>query len=52
MVAAKCSVSFETVRAHIKNIYSKLPIASMAEAVPKPFMKKMVYTTKGTIFYK
>ena len=42
MVAAECSISFETVRTHIKNIYSKLTIASMTEAVAKAIHEKIV----------
>jgi len=35
MIAAHCSISFETVRTHIKNIYGKLHVVTMTEAVAK-----------------
>jgi DNA-binding NarL/FixJ family response regulator len=33
MISAKCSISYDTVRFHMKNIYQKLHVASMTEAV-------------------
>lgn len=42
MIAAECNISFETVRTHIKNIYSKLHVASMTEAVAKAINEKIV----------
>lgn len=42
MVADKLSISFETVKSHIKNIYEKLHVASMAEAVAKALNQKLV----------
>jgi DNA-binding NarL/FixJ family response regulator len=42
MIAAECDISFETVRTHIKNIYSKLHVASMTEAVAKALNEKIV----------
>lgn len=42
MIADECSISFETVRTHIKNIYSKLHVASMTEAVAKALNEKLV----------
>lgn len=42
MIASECSISFETVRTHIKNIYSKLHVASMTEAVAKAINEKIV----------
>lgn len=42
MIAAECAISFETVRTHIKNIYSKLHVASMTEAVAKAINEKIV----------
>lgn len=42
MIAAECTISFETVRTHIKNIYSKLHVASMTEAVAKAINEKIV----------
>jgi len=35
MIAAECKISYDTVRFHMKNIYSKLHVASMTEAVAK-----------------
>jgi DNA-binding NarL/FixJ family response regulator len=42
MIAAGCFISFETVRTHIKNIYAKLHVASMTEAVAKAINEKIV----------
>jgi DNA-binding NarL/FixJ family response regulator len=42
MIASECHISFETVRTHIKNIYSKLHVASMTEAVAKAINEKIV----------
>jgi len=42
MIAADCNISFETVRSHIKNIYSKLHVASMTEAVAKAINERIV----------
>ncbi len=42
MIAAECDISFETVRTHIKNIYSKLHVASMTEAVAKAIHERIV----------
>lgn len=42
MIAAECVISFETVRSHIKNIYSKLHVASMTEAVAKAINENIV----------
>lgn len=42
MIAAECFISFETVRSHVKNIYSKLHVASMTEAVAKALNEKLV----------
>jgi DNA-binding NarL/FixJ family response regulator len=42
MIAAECSISFETVRTHIKNIYAKLHVASMTEAVAKAIHERIV----------
>jgi DNA-binding NarL/FixJ family response regulator len=42
MIAAECFISFETVRTHIKNIYAKLHVASMTEAVAKAIQEKIV----------
>ena len=35
MIAAKLSITYDTVRAHMKKIYEKLHVASMTEAVAK-----------------
>jgi DNA-binding NarL/FixJ family response regulator len=42
LIADKCQVSFETVKSHIKNIYQKLKVASMTEAVVKAIREKIV----------
>ncbi len=42
MIAEKCEVSFETIKSHIKNIYHKLKVASMTEAVVKAIREKIV----------
>ena len=42
MIAAACSISFDTVRSHIRNIYDKLHVASMTEAVAKAIKEKLV----------
>lgn len=42
MIADKCSVTYETVRFHMKNIYSKLHVTSMTEAVAKAIQHKIV----------
>lgn len=39
MVADKLSISIETVRTHIKRIYEKLHVHSVAEAIAKAFLK-------------
>jgi DNA-binding NarL/FixJ family response regulator len=42
MIADKCSISFETVRSHINNIYKKLHVATMTEAVAKAIRQRIV----------
>jgi DNA-binding NarL/FixJ family response regulator len=42
MIAEQCSISYETVRFHMKNIYAKLHVASMTEAVSKAIRNKIV----------
>jgi DNA-binding NarL/FixJ family response regulator len=42
MIAEHCSISYETVRSHMKNIYDKLNVASMTEAVAKAINQKIV----------
>ena len=42
MIAEKCDISFETVKSHIKNIYHKLRVASMTEAVVKAIRERIV----------
>ncbi|MBP6531911.1 MAG: response regulator transcription factor [Bacteroidia bacterium] len=42
MIADHCSISYETVRSHMKNIYEKLHVASMTEAVAKAINQKLV----------
>jgi DNA-binding NarL/FixJ family response regulator len=41
MIGAKLSITYDTVRAHIKKIYVKLEVASMTEAVAKAINKKL-----------
>lgn len=42
MIAAELAVSIDTVRSHIKNIYSKLQVHSMSEAVAKALRERIV----------
>jgi len=42
MIADKCGITYETVRSHMKNIYEKLHVASMTEAVAKAISHKIV----------
>lgn len=42
MIADTCSITYETVRSHMKNIYEKLHVASMTEAVAKAINQKLV----------
>lgn len=42
MVAQDLSISYETVHSHIKNIYKKLHVASMTEAVSKAIRERIV----------
>jgi DNA-binding NarL/FixJ family response regulator len=42
MIAARCGITFETVRTHINNIYEKLHVATMTEAVAKAVRQKIV----------
>jgi len=42
MIAGDLSIGFETVRTHIKNIYSKLHVQSLAEMVAKAIRHKVV----------
>ncbi len=42
MIAERCTISYETVRSHMKSIYSKLHVASMTEAVAKAINQKLV----------
>jgi len=41
MIADKCNISYDTVRFHMKNIYSKLHVNSMTEAVAKAIQNKL-----------
>jgi DNA-binding NarL/FixJ family response regulator len=42
MIADQHGISYETVRSHMKNIYEKLHVASMTEAVAKAINQKLV----------
>lgn len=45
MIAAKLSITYDTVRAHMKKIYEKLHVASMTEAVAKAITQN-IFSTK------
>lgn len=42
MIADQCGISFETVRYHINNIYVKLHVGTMTEAVAKAIKQNLV----------
>jgi DNA-binding NarL/FixJ family response regulator len=42
MIADKLSISYETVRSHVKKIYEKLHVASLTEAVSKAMRERIV----------
>lgn len=42
MIAAACTISIDTVRSHIKNIYEKLHVHSQTEAVAKAIQQRLV----------
>jgi DNA-binding NarL/FixJ family response regulator len=42
MIAESCTISIDTVRFHIKNIYEKLHVHSMTEAVSKALREKLI----------
>jgi len=42
MIAGRCGITFETVRTHINNIYEKLHVVTMTEAVAKAIKQKIV----------
>jgi DNA-binding NarL/FixJ family response regulator len=42
MIAAKMSITYDTVRAHMKKIYEKLHVASMTEAVAKALNQNLI----------
>jgi DNA-binding NarL/FixJ family response regulator len=42
MIAESCSISYDTVRFHMKNIYEKLHVNSMTEAVAKAINQHIV----------
>jgi DNA-binding NarL/FixJ family response regulator len=41
-IASACSITYDTVRFHMKNIYAKLHVGSMTEAVAKAIRQKLV----------
>lgn len=42
MIADKCNITYDTVRFHMKNIYAKLHVESMTEAVAMAIQKKII----------
>lgn len=42
MIAEKCNITFYTVNSHVKNIYEKLHVHSVAEAVSKALHNRIV----------
>jgi DNA-binding NarL/FixJ family response regulator len=42
MIAVKLTISYETVRSHVKKIYEKLHVASLTEAVSKAMKERIV----------
>ena len=42
MIGAELTISYETVRSHVKKIYEKLHVASLTEAVAKAINQKIV----------
>jgi DNA-binding NarL/FixJ family response regulator len=42
MVAAKLNISYSTVNSHVKNIYEKLHVHSVGEALSVAFKNKLV----------
>jgi DNA-binding NarL/FixJ family response regulator len=42
MIAGKLTISYETVRSHVKKIYEKLHVASLTEAVSKAMKERIV----------
>ena len=44
MIAAKLSITYDTVRSHMKKIYEKLHVASMTEAVAKAITQNIFHT--------
>jgi DNA-binding NarL/FixJ family response regulator len=41
-IAASCNITYDTVRFHMKNIYHKLQVSSMTEAVAKAITEHLV----------
>ena len=42
MIAAKCNISYNTVNTHVSHIYRKLQVNSVAEAIKKAMVEKIV----------
>ena len=42
MIADQLTISYETVRSHVKKIYEKLHVASLTEAVSKAMKERIV----------
>jgi DNA-binding NarL/FixJ family response regulator len=43
MIAAELFIAFDTVHSHIRRIYQKLHVSSLAEALGLAFRKKIVH---------
>ncbi len=41
-ISAECNISYETVRTHIRNIYMKLHVTTMSEAVAKALNERLI----------
>jgi ATP/maltotriose-dependent transcriptional regulator MalT len=42
MIASECNISLDTVRTHLKNIYTKLHVSCGKEAIAKAFKDRFV----------
>ena len=46
MISEKCFISYNTVNSHVKNIYKKLQVNSVAEAVSKAIKEQKLFYNK------